>query len=596
MNAAAAPHGPPPRPARTQAVLMVDLVDSVSLMRVDEGSVMARWADFVSEVKHRIVPLRGGRIVRSLGDGLLMVFDQAPAAVACARELHQVLARGNVDQPPSRHLVLRAGLHIGEVVEGELDVYGTAVNLAARVMALAWPGETWTTDDMRHLLVEGIDGDFEDLGDFFVKGFDEALRLYRVGARSTADAMPGVGERLAHALRPGVAVLPLEPGPGQTGDGVLGEALADEITGHLARLPELHVISSLSTRALKGRRLDLAELADHLKVAYVLSGSCRFEGDRLRLRLDLAATSGGQLLWSQVCETTLREAFDLQGSPLAELSHQAAGAVLAREVERTGTQSPVALESYALLFGALTHMHRPTRRDFERARPLLDELAHRHRRDGLAQAWLAKWHVLRAAQGWSPDLAAEAAQARTQVMLSLQADPGNALALAIGGHVHGYFSKDSEAAGRMYQDALSANPNEPLAWLYSCTWHAYRGESVQAEAAAAKALRLSPLDPMKYYFQSFAATALLSGGQAEASEALARQSLRSQRGHASTWRTLTYALVQQGKVEEAREAVSRLRELEPTYTVSAFRQRFPGRDGPMAEPFARALEAAGLPP
>jgi tetratricopeptide (TPR) repeat protein len=333
----------------------------------------------------------------------------------------------------------------------------------------------------------------------------------------------------------------------------------------------------------------------HLAVAYVVSGRYRLNGTQMRLHVELADGRSGQVLWSEEMHSTLDAVFAGEQGLLDGMTQQIASAVLGREVDRATTQPLPALESYTLLFGAMTLMHRPARRDFERARALIEELAHRHGRDGLAHAWLAKWHVLCAAQGWSPDLAREGLQARNRVNMALDANPDNALALAIGGHVQGYFFKDTEAAGRMYRDALAVKPNEPLAWLYSCTWHAYRGEAEQAEEAAALALRLSPLDPMKYYFQSFAATALLAGQHGQRSEDLARQSIRGQRGHASTWRTLAYALVLQDRVDEAREAVKQLLAIEPAYSVSAFRARFPGRDGPMAEPWARALRIAGLP-
>jgi TolB-like protein/tetratricopeptide (TPR) repeat protein len=497
--------------------------------------------------------------------------------------------------PGEQRLQLRVGLHTGGVRQGELDIYGTAVNLAARVMSLAGPGETWVTSEVRDPVIDGLDAGLEDLGDYFLKGFDGSTRLYRVGLPGSRASVLPLTQRLANVMRPGMAVLPFHCNWGSDETQLIGEALAEELIGHLARLPELHVISSLSTRGLKGRQLSMQELVTHLAVAYVVWGRYQLDGTRLRLQVELVDGRSGQVLWTDTLVSTLDAVFAGEPGLVDDITQHIASAVLDREIDRAATQPLPSLESYTLLFGAMTLMHRPTRRDFERARALIEELAHRHGRDGVAHAWLAKWHVLRAAQGWSPDLVSEGLQARNRVDMALDANPDNALALAIGGHVQGYFSKDTSAAGRMYRDALAVNPNEPLAWLYSCTWHAYRGEAEQAEEAAALALRLSPLDPMKYYFQSFAATALLAGQHAQRSEELARQSIRGQRGHASTWRTLTYALVLQDKVDEARDAVKQLLAIEPAYTVSAFRARFPGRDGPMAEPWAYALQTAGLP-
>lgn len=585
----------PLHPTQRLAVLVADLVESVRLMRTDESGTIERWGRFVEQVRD-ICARGGGRIVRSLGDGLMLVFDQVPSAAWAARALHARLADIDPAQDPARCMRLRVGIHVGPVVQGDLDIYGVAVNLAARVVAHAGPGETWVTSEVRDDLIDGLDAELVDLGDVFVKGYAEPVRMYRLGPASQLTPMLTLGERMANLLRPGAAVLPFVPVPGDDPEGLVGEALAEELIGQLARLPELQVISGLSTRSLKGRGVALDELRNRLAVAYVVTGRYRLQGGRLRLQLELTETGRGVIAWAEGLEVRTGELFAGDGARLGELAHQLAAAMLSHELQRAAAQPLPTLESYTLLFGALTLMHRPARRDFDRARAMLEALQARHGRNAVAHAWLAKWHVLRAAQGWSADVQADALQARTHVMLALESDPGHALALAIGGHVHGYFSKDAVAAGQLYRDALSANPNEPLAWLYSSTWHAYRGEPGPAEDAAAMALRLSPLDPMKYYFQTFAATALLAGGHGQRAEGLARESIRMQRGHASTWRTLAYALILQGKGDEARDAVQQLLSLEPTYTVGTFRQRFPGRDGPMAEPFAQALLEAGLPP
>jgi TolB-like protein/class 3 adenylate cyclase len=577
------------------AVLVFDLVDSVRHMRTDEAQSILRWKSLVEYVQQVVAPAHSGRITRSLGDALMLVFHQAPQAVAAALEVQLRMGLMNRGVAGERQMQLRASVHLGEVSEGDLDIYGTAVNLAARTMSLAGPGETWVTSAVKDTLIDGVDAEVEDLGDFFLKGFDDSQRLYRLGRPGSSASVPPLQQRMVNVLRPALAVLPLNSSLGHDDQGLAGEALADELICALGRLRELHVISSLSTRGLKGRAVQMTELAKHLQVAYVVSGSYQLASGRLRLRLELADARNGQVLWSDVFAAALSDVFAADSGLVGDIVQQVASAILAREVDRAVSQPLASLESYSLLFGAMTLMHRPTRRDFERARALMEELAYRHGRDGVANAWLAKWHVLCAAQGWSADLNKEALQAQTRVAMALEADPGNALALAIGGHVKGFFSRDAVAAGRLYRDALDANPSEPLAWLYSCTWHAYRGEAHEAEEAAALALRLSPLDPMKYYFQSFAATALLAGQQAERSEALARMSIKGQRGHASTWRTLAYALVLQDKLDQAREAVQQLLAIEPSYTITAFWRRFPGRDGPMAQPWADALAKAGLP-
>jgi tetratricopeptide (TPR) repeat protein len=253
------------------------------------------------------------------------------------------------------------------------------------------------------------------------------------------------------------------------------------------------------------------------------------------------------------------------------------------------------MESYALLLAAVELMHRTARQDAERAYAMLEHLARRPQCAGVAAAWMAKWHVLRVAQGWSADPAEDSRLALGFVQRSLDEESHDPLALAIGGLVHSYLLKDLSTAGWMYEEAIDINPSEPLAWLFSATRFAYLGQGHEAEQAGERALSLSPLDPMKHFFNSLAATAMLAVGNWERSLTLSRQSIRANRTHASSWRTMTYALVMLDRMDEAREAVRQLRQIEPGLSVAAFRERFPGRDGPMVEPWAESLRLAGLP-
>jgi adenylate cyclase len=578
-----------------KAIVVVDIVESVRLIHDHEIDVIDRWRRFIHEITTNVLSVRGGRLVKSLGDGLLLEFAQVPSAAAAAIDMQRRIEAYNAQRAPDAVIALRVGVHVSDVIVDHLDVYGKGVNLAARLATLARPGEIVVSDEVRDMLVSGVDADVEDLGDMFVKHLDGAVRAYRLGAAAAAPGLDTLAQRRASDLRPGVAVIPFECTVGHDPGDLLGEALADEVISQLARSAELHVISGLSTRSLKGRRLGVEEIAAHLGAAYILSGRYRLAGDRIRLNVELADVGSRRVLWADAFETTALAAFD-PDAPLADLIVTGMSrAILDRELDLALTYPMPALQTYTLLFGAITLMHRASPAQFDRARQMLEHLAYRQGRRGVAHAWLAKWHVLRVVQGWAPDVAEERSQALAQAARALDANPQNSLALSIGGLVHGYLKKDMTTAGRMYADALAANPNEPLAWLFSSTWHAYRGEGVEAEKAGDMALRLSPLDPMRYFFDSLASTALLAGSNWQKSIELAQRSVKANRQHASTWRTLAYALVMSDRVDEAKVAVNELLAIEPSYTVRAFRDRFPGREGPMADPWASALSTAGLP-
>ena len=253
------------------------------------------------------------------------------------------------------------------------------------------------------------------------------------------------------------------------------------------------------------------------------------------------------------------------------------------------------LESYTLLFSAIALMRRLSYQDFERSRAMLDHLVERHPRSPAPKFWIGKWHVMRAAQAWSRDLAGEARQAQSWVQRGLDEQPDNAIGLAIDGLISAYLLRDLDTAGKRYEAALSANPNESLAWLFSSARHAYEDRGEEAARAATTALSLSPLDPLRYFYLSFAANAALSAGHLDDAIDLARQSIRANCTHSPTFRSLIIAQVLSDRLDEARANAQRLLALEPDFTLHAFMQRYPGNNARHAATHFAALRAAGVP-
>jgi adenylate cyclase len=578
-----------------RALMLADVFESVRLNQQGGDDFARRWIAFVEEVRREVLPHRNGRWIKSTGDGFLIEFDAAAPAAAVALDVQRRVARYNQGRPAQQWIMLRIGLHAGEVALGEFDRFGAVVDLTQRLSTLARPGETIVSDEISSRLIADVDGDLEDLGDCFLKGLNDSVRAHRLGLPAEHAGLAPVDERRNAALRPVIAVLPLPCHLGSDPGDAFGQALTEEIILHLSRVAELDVINGNSTRRLHRRALAEGEASLRLDADLLLCGSYRVAASRMVLTLQLQDGRRGTVLFAEQYETSVAEAFD-PDEPLApRIVLDTAKALFRHAFALTNGAPLLAVESYALLFSAIGLMHRATVRDFDRAREMLQHLVARQGRYGIAEAWLAKWHVLRVVQGWSADPLAEQREALDHVHRSLDLNPSNALALSIGGLVHAYLIKDLTTAGRMYQAALDDNPSEPLAWLFSATRHAYLGEGPQAEAAGEKALRLSPIDPLRYFFESLAATAAAGNSHWRRSIELSRRSIKSNRTHASTWRTLVFALVQDGAHDEARQATTELMRIEPGLTVSGFRTRFPGRDGPMAEPWAQALLTAGVP-
>jgi adenylate cyclase len=480
-----------------------------------------------------------------------------------------------------------------DVTSTDESVMQEAAQCAHALAGVAGVNELIVTAELASEFVPGVDGDVEDLGDLSLPS--GSIRAYCVRPTTAAAGLLMLTELEKAEWRPSIAILPFEGLVGVEPDDMLGEALADDVITCLARSSEFNVISGLSSRRLKRCGLPVESMARCLVAGYLLTGTYRSSGGRISLNAHLQDARRGTVLRSMHIEATLQEAFDPAEPVGHRIAHDVAEAVFAHSVQQSRTKPFPELENYSLLMGAIGLMHRAALQEFDRARTMLEHLALRPGCKGVAAAWLAKWHVLRVVQGWSFDASADARMALDYVSRSLEEDSRDALALSIGGLVHAYLRKDLTTAGRLYEEAIDANASEPLAWLFTATRHAYLGEGSQAEEAGERALRLSPIDPLKYFFDSLAATAALANSRWERSVELSQRSLKANRTHASTWRTLAFALVMLNRMDEAKVAVQRLLAIEPGFTVGRFLERFPGRDGPLAQPWAEALKAADLP-
>jgi adenylate cyclase len=583
------PEAPWPLPELTRArraIVVVDVVESVRLMQEDEAGFIERWRRFVHEVRHEVLPKHGGRMVKSLGDGMLLEFEAVPQAVAAALAIQHAAASADTFR-------LRLGIHVSDVAVDASDIYGSGVNLAARVATLALPGEIIATADARDAIAPGVDAQIEDLGECFVKHLAQPVRAFRIGPVSPSGSMADISVAAPVDWLPALAVVPPRAYGGM--DNVLGEIIADEVIAAISKAPHVRVISRLSTRTFKDRNLDVRQVGTHLGAVYVLSGSYTLVGDVIHMRAELADARDGKVLWAEALRGSVASLFAGDSDLVVQLAIECARAVVCEEIGRAGQRAMPTQEAYTLLMAAVHLMHRNSRADFDRARSMLDHLIDRNPSESLPRAWMGKWYGIRAAQGWATNVRDDARQALAHVQRALDVDPANSLAWSIKGLIHSYINKDMASARHAYESALAANPNESLAWLYSATLAAWQDDGAGAAHAARTAQRLSPLDPLKYYYDSLSATAFLVAGQWDAAIALAQQSMRLNRSHTSTHRTLAIAQSISGRSIDATATVQELLRLDPGFTVSAFRERYPGRDSQHASTFCDALEAAGVP-
>lgn len=581
-------------PRQTKVLLVLDVVESVRLMEQDENDFVQRWQHLVARAE-RLMPLHGGRLVKSLGDGLMLEFGEAQGGIKTAFALQQLSAQANESLPPERQLHLRMGAHVAEFVADQHDIYGADVNLTVRLVTLAGPGEIVVSAELRDRLTDSLDADIEDLGECHLKHVPKPVRAYRVGPAGHAPVLVPVHEYAA-PVQPTIAVIPFEARSNEPEHLAIGELIADGVIDQLSRTADLRVVSRLSTTAFRGRSADVAEIETHLGATFALSGSYVAWGDKLLITAELADARNSQVVWAERFRGEVGDLLQVE----SEVSHGIAAAVhsavLQTEVQKALNQPLPTLQSHSLMLGAVTLMHRTARSDFFKAHDLLEALIERHQRYPALLAWLAKWHVLQVEQGWCADAAYTAKLALERSTRALDMDPNSSLALSVDGFVRCNLLKDLDGALQKYQAALEVNPSESLAWLFIGMLYGFTGKDDQALAAIEKALALSPLDPAKYFYQSLAASVNLSAGNYQRAIELAQGSLRSNTTHASTHRALIIALAMIGQVERAQLQAAKLLQLDPGFTVSKFLARKSGAQfDDRAKTFAEALKMAGVP-
>jgi len=577
----------------TKVILFADMVGSTHLMEFDEEDIVRRWIEYMRALELAVMPRFQGRLVKRYGDGFLAEFDRADAAVRAAFKCMSVLKRLNKARPMRNRIELRIGLHAGDVISGaDMDLYGHAVNVAARIMSLAGAGEIVSSIDIRDAAIGTVNAEFEDIGDCFLKNISRPVRAFRL-------ARPGTFAQLTPLLRPEdllptLAVIPFTPGPGPVDQVTPGEVLAEEFIGALSKSDALNVTSRLSTTMFRDGHASLRVIGEALAADFVLSGTYQSNGARLKLDIELARVRDDAIVWTGRLDEEAALLFQ-QCGVIDQVAWQIQSALVDSEIRRARSHRAPTLENYALLLAAVKLMHRPSQHDFNLAGDLLSTLMERVSVQPLITAWMAKWHVLRVQQGWTDSPLREGSLALQQTRYALDLEPTNVHALVAEGFVLTNLLHRLDEARLRYDAAIEQNPSDPLASLLRGTLFAFTGDGARATRDTERALHLTPLDPHRYFFESLAASACIAAEDYERALALAAQSLRSNRGHTSTLRVKAVAELRLGRGDAARETARELLDRQPDLTVSGWLKGAASAEFEVGREFARSLAAAGVP-
>jgi adenylate cyclase len=569
---------------RLAAILAADVVGFSSLMGADEEGTLARIKSLRHEVIEPKVSQHHGRIFKTTGDGALVEFSSPVEAVRCAVGIQEALAAKGA-QEDSEGLQLRIGINLGDIiVEDDGDVYGDGVNVAARLEQLAEAGGVCVSGKIYEEVRDKLPYAFSDNGEQQVKNIARPVRVYAFATVSS-------GHRERRALnppsgKPSIAVVPFINQSGDPEQEYFADGMVDEITTGLSRLPWLTVIGRNSAFALRNRTRDIRQVGHDLQVRYVLEGSVRKAGDRVRITTQLVEAEAGAQLWANRFEGSLNDVFDLQDQITEEVVGALEPTLRRAEIARVKRKRPDDLDAYDFYLRALAHMYdvRPEARIaalgyVEKALALDPDYAEAH---GVA-AWcyFAKslWEG-----GFPPDYR-EGAIRHARAVQTLQSDDASSLAHAA--IALAFTTRDYPNALELIDRALALNPNSVHAHGHGSVISTWEGRYEQSIALAERALRLSPFDPLAVMPLAGKAGALLMLGRYEESFAATRRGLQVYPTHTPSFLIGMVDLVRLGRVEEARALGQQFLSLFPTYRIVP--------NWPVLGHFSDELRAAGIP-
>ncbi|HEY7610920.1 MAG TPA: tetratricopeptide repeat protein [Alphaproteobacteria bacterium] len=572
------------------AILAADVVGFSRMMDADEPGTLARLKALRREIVDALTRQFGGRVFKDTGDGALAEFPSATDAVQCAIEIQQVLAKRNDSAPEGGRILLRIGISLGDVIADGSDVYGNGVNIAARMEGLAEPGAICVSGNVYEHVRNSIDVGFDDLGEQFVKNIDRPVRCFRLGL-DPRPAPPPSGAPPAMPDKPSIAVLPFQNMSGDADQEYFADGITEDIITALSHIRWLFVIARNSSFVYKGRAVDVKRVARELGVRYLLEGSVRKLGNRVRITAQLVDAPTGVHHWAERYDRDLIDIFALQD----EITRNVAGAIeprlLAAEGVRSQGRPGADLDAWDMVARAMARFWRTTGHDIEAAIAMLKDAVARHPNYGPAHSMLAFCLVLTGHFGWLPifevpKLALDSARRAVELDDN---DPWAYLAL---GYV-AFVERRTDDAAAQFRRAVELNPNFAAAHGYWGYALAFDGRSDEAIERMALAMRMSPHDRQNSIFMGGTAVAHYLAHRYDQAIEWARKAVQQGPSMTAPHRILCASLAQSGRLDEAHAVLERMREMQPYISIEWVTRMVPYTPERLTH-FLEGLKKAGL--
>jgi TolB-like protein/class 3 adenylate cyclase len=577
---------------RISCLVFADLVGYSRLMEKDQWRTMAAFTAARDAVCAPSIERHGGRLIKTTGDGFLAEFASAAAGVTCAVDIQRAMAARDEDP----RLAFRMGIHVGAVIEESGDLYGHDVNVAARLQSLSEPEGLC----LSHASYEAVRGKlemrFDDGGISRLHNMSRPIRIWRwsLEERSFDAHLSDTPTLPPLPSRPSLAVLPFDNFSASTDQDYFADGLAEEIITALAKIRWLFVISRNSSFAYRNRPVDIRQVSSELGVRYVVEGSVRRAGNEVRITAQLADGVSGSALWADAVTGTLDQVFELQASVAANVAGAIEPKLRSQEVERAQRKPTRNLDAYDCYLRTLPHLYSGSIDDTVSALALLDRALALDPDYALALAmrgWCRTHQFLIGAVKPSTALAADVT---TQIRKAVALGRDDAEVLSLAAMPIVLFGYDYEAGKEWIDTSLHINPSSSATWHRSGAIRCWMGEYTTAAEHLRRAMRLSPADPLMHQFQFTLGGTYLFLRDWEQAISWCRRAIANNRYVAPAYRILAIALVESGRLDEARAAIKEMLSIDP-FSSLARSQTTPLRDPDAKSRYLDGLRKAGLP-
>ena len=580
---------------RLAAMLAADVAGYSRLMGEDEAGTA--WA--LREYRAAADPLiaeHSGRIVKTTGDGALIEFGSVVGAVQCAITLQNLMTERNAGVPDARRMDLRIGVHLGDVLVEGNDILGDGVNIAARLEGIAEPGGICISEDVFRQVRGKVDVEFDDIGEQSLKNIARPMRVFvaQIGGEA-AKAPASETPVLPLPDKPSLVVLPFQNLTGDAEQEYFVDGMVEEITTAIARLPWLFVIARNSAFTYKGKPVDVKQVAQELGVRYVLEGSVRKAGNRVRITGQLIDTTTGAHIWADRFDGSLDDIFELQDQVASNVAGAIEPKLRQSEIARASRKPTANLTAYDLYLRALAQDYRYTDEGFAEAVVLARQALAVDPSYAPAAALVGWCRTAQRVQAWGALSGEEIGEACRLARQALEAERNDAETIYQAAYTLFLLAGEASLAEVALDRALALNPNAAHAWLARGNIHATRNQPEAAIDAIERARRLSPFDPYTHLYAFSIAIAHLAARRFEQAIEWASRTLHDQPRMASAMRVKVVALAHLGHLDAARAELSRVLAIDPKLTIAGFREFAHFMAPEVLELYVTGLRLAGLP-